>query len=375
MLIEGQQISFQILNLLKKLQKIQAFKKPEKKQLGHEYVDGEEEGIISEMIQELEDQVTRLYKDKKMLRQIHTKMHGCVQANFTVEPNLPHELKVGVFKEAVSFPAWIRFSNANTNPQPDKKKDIRGVAIKLMNVPGEKIMNDEKMESTQDFLLMSSEAFFAKNLLHFRKLMKAVSAKSKLKLLGFFLNPLHWGILARVMKSNIVCNHPFEIPYWSTQPYQFGDESKAVKYFLRPSDNNNLLYDDLNDDNYLRKNMVKTLAENSVDFEFCIQLQTDADKMPIEDPTVKWSSPFIKIASVHIPQQVFDSPAQIEFGEYLSFNPWHSLPEHRPLGSFNRARRRVYQQLSQFRHDANKVKVFEPVPTNGVLKTLEQAES
>ena len=354
---------------------IQPFRKPEKKQLGHEYIDGDEEKIISEMIVELEDEVSRLYKDKKMLRQVHTKMHGCVQAIFSVEKNLPPELKVGVFREPTRFPAWMRFSNGNTVPQADKKKDIRGAAIKLMNVPGEKIMNDEKMQSTQDFLLMSSEAFFAKNLLHFRKLIKAVAAKSKLDLIGYFINPLHWGTLARVLKSNIACNNPFEIPYWSTQPYQYGEESKAVKYFLRPSANNQLLYDDLNDDNYLRKNMIKTLATNSIDFDFCIQLQTDADKMPIEDPTVKWSSPFIKIAGIHIPQQVFDSPGQIEFGEYLSFNPWHSLPEHRPLGSFNRARRRVYQQLSKFRHDYNKVKVFEPVPTNGVLETLEQAES
>ena len=49
------------------------------------------------------------------------------------------------------------------------------------------------------------------------------------------------------------------------------------------------------------------------------------------------------------PQEVvFNTPEQMEFGDNLSFNIWHSLPEHRPLGSFNRARKRAYEALSKF---------------------------
>ena len=38
-------------------------------------------------------------------------MHGCVRAEFSVEPGLPEELRIGVFKAARMFPAWVRFSN------------------------------------------------------------------------------------------------------------------------------------------------------------------------------------------------------------------------------------------------------------------------
>ena len=330
------------------------------KLIGREYVSGEEDSIIGEMIQELKEEVSKLYKDKKMLRQIHTKMHGCVKGTFTIDPDLPSNLKQGIFRNARSFDAWIRFSNSNSKPQPDSKKDIRGIAIKIVDVPGEKLLTDEWVEDTQDFVLMSSETFFAKNLHEFRKLLKGVAHNNKLAVAAYFLNPMHWGVLARLLKSNIRCRHPFEIPYWSTQPYQFGDENTAVKYFLKPSVRNKLVYSDPKDENFLRKNMVRTLEVSSVGFDFYVQFQTDADKMPIEDPTVKWDSPFVRLAHLEIPQQDFDSPAQRDYGEYLAFNAWHSLPEHRPLGSFNRARRRVYNELARYRHEWNKQTTVRP---------------
>ncbi|HZN11736.1 MAG TPA: hypothetical protein VFC61_08660, partial [Blastocatellia bacterium] len=59
-------------------------------------------------------------------------------------------------------------------------------------------------------------------------------------------------------------------------------------------------------------------------------------------------------------RQQFDSPAQLAFAHRLSFNPWHCLPEHRPLGNQNRARRRIYQELSQLRQSMNGTPHCEP---------------
>lgn len=337
------------------------------KEPGREYPAQNEESIIGEMIAEMENQLTRLYPDSKTLRQVHTKMHGCVKGAFTVLPDLPKELRVGIFKEAVTYPAWLRFSNASTIMKPDKKKDIRGFAIKLMNVPGEKLLNTQRFSQTQDFLLMSSETFFSQNIEQFRYTLKAATSKSKLKLVGYSLNPLHWKLLKRLLASNIKCTHPFSIPYWSTQPYQYGSKSAAVKYKVIPSASNKPVIADTASDNYLRLNMAKTLASNEVRFDFCVQFQDDPDTMPIEDPTVAWSSPLIKVADITIPQQVFDTPEQMEFGDNLSFDIWHSLPEHRPLGSFNRARKQAYEQLSKFRHQRNQLAVSEPIASPDFL--------
>src|SRR5690606_20131935 len=109
---------------------------------------------------------------------------------------------------------------------------------------------------------------------------------------------------------------------------------------------------------------------NEAKFDFFIQFQTDADAMPVENPTVAWSSQYIKVATLTIYAQIFDSNAQMQFGDNLSFNPWHCLPEHRPLGGFNRVRKRVYETMSKFRHDKNKLPDNEPKDSPDFLNDI-----
>ena len=113
----------------------------------------------------------------------------------------------------------------------------------------------------------------------------------------------------------------------------------------------------------MRTAMKRQLELGDTTFDFSVQFQTDAETMPIEGPGKEWSeteSPFIKVATIKVLQQTFDNEAQNEFGENPSFSPWHSLSEHRPLGSINRARRVIYPFISRFRHQKNNVPVKEP---------------
>jgi hypothetical protein len=329
--------------------------------LGHEYPPAGEQEIIDEMIQELQTQLERMYVNTKMLRQIHPKMHGAVKAEFIVEPDLPAELRVGVFSEPRSYPSWVRFSNGNTRVQADGKKDIRGVAIKIMGVPGEKLLDSLKDGQTQDFIFLSSPTFLAPNLKEFRPELKAATSKKLINLILYFLNPLHRKVTVQTFKSRIRCPHPFILPYYSTIPFRFGDPDRAVKYHLRPHPSNHLEYTDTKNDNFLRANMVSTLASHDIYFDFCIQFQKDPVTMPIEDPTIPWNSPYIKLATLRIPSQVFDTPEQNEYGDNIAFNSWHCLAEHFPLGGFNRARKQIYVALYKFRHDHNHVQAPEPV--------------
>jgi hypothetical protein len=85
--------------------------------------------------------------------------------------------------------------------------------------------------------------------------------------------------------------------------------------------------------------------------------------MPIENGGVLWPtklSPRVPAAVLRIPKQRFDSPEQLEFAKVLSLNPWHSVPEHRPLGNQNRARKRMYYELSRVRQQMNDVEHYEP---------------
>ena len=94
-----------------------------------------------------------------------------------------------------------------------------------------------------------------------------------------------------------------------------------------------------------------------------VQVQTDPHRMPIEDATVKWPerlSPYVPVARLRLPAQRFDSDAQLAFADVLRYNPWHSLPAHRPLGNSNRARRRMYAELAALRQRMNRVEHVEP---------------
>ncbi len=109
--------------------------------------------------------------------------------------------------------------------------------------------------------------------------------------------------------------------------------------------------------------MVAALAAGDVELDIRLQLQTDPHLMPIENNAVLWPeklSPRVSVATLRLPKQKFDSPAQLEFAKRLSYNPWHTIAEHRPLGNQSRARRRMYYKLSQLRHTVNAVPHFEP---------------
>ena len=103
--------------------------------------------------------------------------------------------------------------------------------------------------------------------------------------------------------------------------------------------------------------MREYLSNDDARFDFMVQFQSDAVRMPIEDSTVEWDqreSPYIKVATIHIPRQTFDSAQQMEFAENLSFAPWHALPEHEPIGQINRLRQAIYEAMSDLRHQMNR---------------------
>jgi hypothetical protein len=68
----------------------------------------------------------------------------------------------------------------------------------------------------------------------------------------------------------------------------------------------------------------------------------------------------VPAAVLRIPRQTFDSPEQLEFPRYLSFNPWHTVAEHRPLGNQSRARLRMYKTLAELRQRVNGERHYEP---------------
>ena len=183
----------------------------------------------------------------------------------------------------------------------------------------------------------------------------------------YFVNFHRSHVLDLIMQSLWIKTQssPFEAPYFSCVPYLLG-EGQAMQYSVWPKTNKKTPIPRLPlrpPDDYLRGAMVKALNEGDVELDFRLQLQTDPFLMPIENNGVLWPeklSPRVSVATLRLPKQKFDSPAQMEFARKLSYNPWHTIAEHRPLGNQSRARQQMYYQLSKLRHDMNKVPHYEP---------------
>lgn len=312
----------------------------------------------------------------------HPKQHGAVRAEFIVEPDVPADLMHGLFSHPRTYPAWIRFSNGSQDD--DAKGDIHGMAIKLMEVDGEKILEGEKDDRTQDFVLMDHPVFFSRDALSNHGLALAIQRSmrpSLLKSLLFWIRDerakrsayiaitffgfgfrFHELLALRAAVSKMPAN-PLSIRYWSATPYRLGP--LAVKYSAQPVPSGVPDPTDFTSPDRLRAAMKAQLDRAEARFDFMIQVRTSTSSMPIEDASIVWSeqeSPFRKVAKIVIPPQTFDTPDQMQLCENLSNTPWHSLPEHRPIGGINRVRKVVYEVISKERHALNRAPRVEPHP-------------
>jgi len=319
-----------------------------------------EEQYIQAIIDELKAFTRENWPPGNAQRFGNTKTFGVLRAEFTVLDGLPDHVRRGLFAKPNSYPAWVRFSG----PGPYWPSDLNdlgqcSVGIKVMGVPGEKLLDDEKL--TQDLILVSPASFVTPNIRENAKMQRWVRAKAPIV---YAFKPGDSHILQLIMQLLYSPMHanPLEVQYYSNVPFLLGDD-QAVQYSLKPVRKGRSRIPVKPRDDYLREAMVRTLADGDWEMDFMVQVQTDPHLMPIEDATVKWPerlSPYIPVARLRLLQQRFDSDEQLGFADVLRYNPWHSLPEHKPLGNSNRARRRMYAELAALRQQMNEVAHAEP---------------
>jgi catalase len=311
--------------------------------IAEEIVDPSESRINAEFIAFLKEVSVRRHPTGPILRFNQGRAAGCVRAEFTVLDTIPPEHRVGLFAAPRTYDAWIRFASASA--QSDRVKDVRGMAVRVSGVPGQNLTAGE---SHQDFVLNSHPVMVAPNTKEFLDLLKAMDAGGMRQVTYFLAHPraAMIGFQARQQPSSHL-----DIPYWSTTPYLFGP-GRAVKYTARPCATASSARTPAITDTYLTDALRERLEKSEACFDFGIQLQTDARKMPIEDATVEWKdsdSPWHMVARIRIPQQNVGDAAAQRSCEETAFNPWNSLVEHRPLGGMNRSRRDIYHAMAEFR--------------------------
>ena len=165
---------------------------------------------------------------------------------------------------------------------------------------------------------------------------------------------------AKVVAVNVILAFPLN--KWTRLPLRlmgFAATRRAAEKFCERY---------IESSHYLRTMLEQSLARADATFVIEVQRQASDRSMPADDPRVRWRewrAPFRPVATLTIPRQVFWPAAgmppnilratirMMENGENMSFNPWHALVEHEPLGLLNRARGEIYAAISKYRHTEN----------------------
>ncbi|MBU2294035.1 MAG: catalase family protein [Gammaproteobacteria bacterium] len=329
-----------------------------------EQIPADEAALTQSIIEDAIRVVEQHRDNTRVLRDAHAKAHGCMKAEVTVSADLDSSLQHGVLSEpGKTWQAWMRLSNGNAYPQFDRARDARGMAIKLLDVPGEKLSKSPQHASEQDFVMFNHPAFFVRDVAEYKSNFAAQADGQKV--LAFFpsWNPSTWEIRHLIIALKTLSPAP-ETPvattYNSIAPFKLGEHNIKYRVIPQPEACPEYQLPEQNQDlpNFLRNALYQQLSLDRVPACFALQVQRQNAEyyMPIEDPSVEWNeaiSPFETVATIKVPAQDFDSREQNLFCDNMSFNPWHALPEHRPIGGINRLRKAVYEAVSIYRLERN----------------------
>lgn len=332
--------------------------------------DGEAEAIqsLKGTFESILDTTSKDYG--RAVRGVHAKGHGLLRGRLVVRDDLPPELAQGLFGTGGTYEAVLRISTAPGDILDDAVSAPRGVGLKVFGVEGERLPGAE--DNTQDFLMVNGPVFgaktpkvFAKNL----KLLAATTDKAEglKKAWSATLRTLEGAIEAFGGSSVLISSlggapesHPLGNTYYSQAAFRYGDH--IAKFALVPvSQGFTEVTGDIvsthNRPDALREVVNEIMDEQGGRWEFRVQLCTDLEAMPVEDPTVRWdeeASPFRTVATFEVgPQPAWEYGSSDSIEDKLAFSPWHGLAAHRPLGAINRARKETYDFSADYRGEFN----------------------
>jgi len=327
----------------------------------------------------LEMEATMADSTGHAMRAVHAKSHGLLRGELRVLDGLPPQLAQGLFAQPRSFQVLLRLSSPPAEELPDNVSTPRGLALKVLGVPGERLPGSEGA-STQDFLMVNGPAFGRpgpKGFLKDLKLLagttdKAPAAKQALSTLLRGTEHVIEALGGESGKIKAMGGHPQTHPlgetYFTQVPVLYGDY--MAKLSMAPVSPALVALTDAALDMKGKPDAMRDAVNaffasgQAAEWELRVQLCTDIDRMPLEDASVPWpeeDSPYVAVARLSVAQQpAWNSERERAVDDGMAFSPWHGIAAHRPLGAVMRARKPVYQASADFRARTNGCPLHEP---------------
>jgi hypothetical protein len=359
-----------------------------------ETIDPHVEELLAQVIDFWETKVSESPKTEgtgRAVRGAHAKSYGFVKAEVEFLRDVPAAYAQGIYGTPGRHGALIRFSSASGHLGADALLGgALGFALKIFDVDGPKLVEDEPDSTTFDLVLKNNAIFLANTARHYLFIEEIVDntpsylARGKA---GFHelladlltgkgtLEQSDWAwdeLFAFVRLAQTPVRNPLLTTYWTMAAVRHGDYVAKVRVAPAAESSAHAIHRqlDLNGgQEVFRPVLVDELRARAFDFDLQVQLCADLDAMPVNDVTVEWPetlSPFVTVGRVHIPRQDISGPENFDRGDALAFNQWRVTSEHRPLGEIMDVRR-VYTASAKVRRTLNHQPQTEPTSADSVL--------
>jgi hypothetical protein len=324
----------------------------------------------------------------RAVRGAHAKTIGVVRAEVEFLADAPAPYAQGSYARPGRHDTLIRFSSASTHLGPDALLGPSlGFAIKIFDVPGAKLVDDEPHATTFDLVLKNNPTFIANTAEHYLFIQEIGDRAHEYlargragfhDLMADFvtgrgtLEREDWAwdeLFAFVKATQTPVRNPLLSTYWSMAAMRHGDYIAKVRVAPAAGNAEQALHPQLDlssGPDVFGPTLVDELRAHAFDFDLQAQLCTDLAAMPVNDVTVEWPeklSPFVTVGRIHVPRQDISGP---ERGDGLAFNQWRVTADHRPLGEIMDVRR-VYTASANVRRALNQQPQREPASADEVL--------
>jgi len=334
----------------------------------------------------------------RAVRGAHAKTIGVVRAEVEILGDAPAPYPQGIYAKPGRHDALIRFSSASNHLGPDAALgSVLGFAIKIFDVDGTKLVDDEPDSTTFDLVLKNNPTFIANTAKHYLFIQEIADqaatylARGRAGFHELLTNYLTgkgtleqddwaWDELFAFVKAatQTPVRNPLLNTYWTMAAVRHGDYVAKVRVAPAAESAENAIHHELDlssGPDVFGPTLVDELQAQAFDFDLQVQLCTDLTAMPVSDTTVEWPetlSPFVTVGRVHLPRQDISGPENFEKGDALAFNQWRVTSDHRPLGEIMDVRR-VYTASARVRRSLNHQPQREPTGADEVL-TLPRVE-
>jgi hypothetical protein len=327
----------------------------------------------------------------RAVRGAHAKTLGVVKAEVEILGDVPPPYAQGIYAKPGSHGALIRFSSASNHLGPDAHLGpVLGFAIKIFDVDGTKLVEEEPDSKTFDLVLKNNPTFIANTAKHYLFIQEIGNDSAKYLARGKAglhelltdlltgkgtLTQEDWAwdeLFAFVKATQTPVRNPLLSTYWTMAAVRHGDYVAKVRVAPDAESAAHAIHRELDLSSgaeVFGPALVDELQARAFDFDLQVQLCTDLAAMPVNDATVEWPeklSPFVTVGRVHLPRQDISGPENFEKGDALAFNQWRVTSDHRPLGEIMDVRR-IYSASAKIRRTLNHQRQTEPTSAEEVL--------